>query len=68
MRRERTVFDGLEPNDSLSPRAVKMSAELIECYEEALAKVDDDIAEKTKVRAAWVRLISAARKKLKTER
>lgn len=38
MRRERTVFDGLAPNEQLSPRVVVLSDELVENYEEALAK------------------------------
>ena len=65
-RRERTVFDGLEPDDNLSPPVVNVTPELIECYEEALAKVDDAIAAKVKTRAAWVRLIKQARRKLKS--
>lgn len=68
MRRERTVFDGLEPNENLSPRVVDLSDDLIDCYEEALAKVDDQIADMTKTRAAWIRLIREARKKLKATR
>lgn len=63
-RRERNVFDGLEPNDNLIPRVVSLSAELVESYEEALAKVDDQIAAMVKTRAAWVRLIRDARKAL----
>lgn len=68
MRRERTVFDGLAPNDNLSPRVVTVSDELIECYEEALAKVDDDMARIATVRAAWIRLIRDARKALKARK
>jgi len=64
-RRERTVFDGLEPNDELSPRVVVVTDELIDMYEEALAKFDDDMARIAKTRAACIRLIKEARKKLR---
>ncbi|UOF81831.1 hypothetical protein [Caudoviricetes sp.] len=60
-RRERTVFDGLEPNDDLIPRTVTLSAEIIEGYEVSLAVVDKIINEATRLREAWVRRISDAR-------
>lgn len=64
-RRERTVFDGLGPDENLSPRVAIICPELIEAYEEVLAKLDDEIADKMKTRAAWIRRIGEARQALK---
>lgn len=63
-RRERTVFDGLEPNDALVPRRVQITRDVLDCYDEALANVDDQIAKLVATRAAWIRLIKDARKML----
>ena len=64
MRRERTVFDGIEPNEKLSPRVVNVCSVLIRAWEESLAERDEKIADLMKARAALVRNIAAARRKL----
>lgn len=64
-RRDRTVFDGLVADENLRPRTVVICPELIEAYEDTLAKLDAEIANKKRTKAAWVRLIRAARKALK---
>jgi len=66
-RRERTVFDGIEPNAALSPRTVEITPSLIRAWEENLAKFDDEIAHSMKCRAAHMRCIAAAKKKLETK-
>lgn len=63
-RRERTVFDGIEPNDGLSPRVVNLSASLVRAWERELAALDDKIARLVKCRAAHIRNIADAREKL----
>lgn len=64
MRRERTVFDGIEPNDALNPPVVDVCPVLIQAWEESLAQRDEKIADLMKARAAHVRNIAAARRKL----
>lgn len=64
-RRERTVFDGICPNEKLSPRTVDVCPELIRAWEEDLARRDDEIAEMMRCRAAHVRNIAAAKRRLK---
>lgn len=66
-RRERTVFDGIEPDENLSPRTVEVSPCLIAAWEENLAKRDEDIADALKCRAAAARNIAAAKRKLKMQ-
>lgn len=61
-RRERTVFDGIEPSDALYPKTVSISATLIRCWEESLADYDEKIAALMKARAAHVRNIASAKK------
>lgn len=63
-RRERTVFDGIEPDDKLSPRVVNVSPALIDAWEKQVASIDDEIAQLHKARTAHVRGIAAARRKL----
>jgi hypothetical protein len=64
MRRERTVFDGIEPNEALSPPVVNLSPTLIQAWEESLAQRDAKIAELMKCRAAHMRNLAAAKRKL----
>jgi len=64
-RRERTVFDGIEPNEALSPRTVDVCPALVRAWEEDLARRDDAIAEMMRCRAAHVRNIAAAKRRLK---
>lgn len=64
-RRERTVYDGIEPDENLSPRVVNISASLIRAWERDLAKVDDKIARLVRCRAARIRNIADAREKLR---
>lgn len=66
-RRERTVYDGIEPNEALSPRVVMICPSLIRAWEEDLARRDEDIAQSMKARAAHIRNIAAAKRKLKEE-
>jgi hypothetical protein len=65
MRRERTVFDGIEPNEALSPQVVDVSPTLVQAWEESLAQRDEKIADLMKARAAHVRNLAAARRKLR---
>jgi len=67
-RRERTVFDGIEPNEALSPQVVNVCPVLIRAWEESLAERDEKIASLLKARAAHVRNIVAARRKLGSKR
>lgn len=63
-RRERTVFDGIEPSKVLIPSVVNVCPALLRAWEESLAERDEQIAELMKARAAHVRNIAAARRKL----
>lgn len=63
-RRERTVFDGIEPNETLSPRVVDVCPLLIRVWEESLAEYDEEIASLVKSRAAHIHNIAAAKRKL----
>ena len=66
-RRERTVFDGIEPDENLSPRTIEVDEFLIAAWEIDLAKLDEDIADAMRCRAAHVKNLSAARRKLKSK-
>lgn len=66
-RRERTVHDGIEPNDALIPRVVNISASLIRAWERQVAELDDEIARLMAARAAHMRGIADARAKLGTD-
>lgn len=59
------MFDGIEPNETLSPRIVEVCPSLIRAWEEDLARRDDEIAEMMRCRAAHVRNIAAAKRRLK---
>jgi len=65
-RRERTVFDGIEPDEKLSPRVVEICPHLIQAWEENLAKRDEEIAHALKCRAMAAKNIAAAKRKLKS--
>lgn len=70
-RRERTVFDGIEPDENLLPRTIEVDEFLIAAWKAAweidLAKLDEDIADAMRCRAAHVKNLSAARRKLKSK-
>lgn len=55
---ERTVFDGLDPNQ-------KLSWVVVAAWERAAAAIDDDIAKLQASRAAYGRLISEASARLR---
>lgn len=59
------MFDGIKPNDSLSPRTIDACPALLRAWEEDLARRDDEIAEMMRCRAAHVRNIAALRRRLK---
>lgn len=63
-RRERTVFDGIEDSEALSPRVVNICPALIRAWEKNLADIDDDIARLMKCRAAASHNLSNARAKM----
>lgn len=55
--KERTVFEGLSPDAKVSP-------ELIDAWERAMAEIDDEMAALMRSRAAYVRLIQQGRRAL----
>lgn len=63
-RRERTVHDGLEPNDDLIPREVLVTPEIVDAWERMLAEIDESIAKQHATRAAYIRLIADARRSI----
>ena len=58
--KERSIFDGLAPDAKISP-------ELIEAWEHTMATLDEEIAHLMRCRAAYVKLIHAARSRIKSE-
>lgn len=68
MRRERTVFDGIEDSQVLSPRVVKICPALIRAWEIDMARRDDEISKMMECRAAAARNLSNARAKLEAQK
>lgn len=60
-RRERTVFDGIEPNDRLSPREVNICPALIRAWEKDLARLNQQIEKLMDARAAHLRNLTEAK-------
>lgn len=66
-RRERTVFDGIEPDESLSPRVIEIDKYLIQAWEEDMARRDEKIADMLKCRAAAARNLAKAKRRLNSK-
>ncbi len=60
-RRERTVFDGIEANDNLSPREVNICPALIRAWEKDLARRNQEIGKLMDARAAHLRNLTEAK-------
>jgi hypothetical protein len=59
--KERTIFEGIAPD-------AKISAGLIEAWEDTMAALDEEIAHLMRCRAAYMRLIHQGRQRLEAKK